>query len=363
MEKKEKRELIKIIIIATILALLGISIIFTNPISRKIEHLSAKLFNTKINAGMIVHFIDVGQGDAIALQLPTSEIILIDCGPKDSQNAYIKYLKDNVFADRQDKVVDYLIFTHSDVDHTGGGCAVLGEFEVKNIYRPNIASINEEVSQFNAQATTDEYAELISSINSELNAEINIISDGMKFKVGDVNVEFYGPINKYQSTNQLSPFIKVSYLDNVLLFTGDAYGQAEYDILAKYSTDLNADIIKVSHHGAKNSLTQELLQAVTPEYAVITVGENSYGHPDASTLVLLDNLGVKTYRTDKDGSVKFVASKTGIDICEYNVISQQKIYWWAIAGVVFACLSVQLAVIIYKRINKDKLIIEEDSGL
>lgn len=361
MEKKEKRELIKIVLIASLLVVFGVSIAFTNFISKNIEYVMNKIFKVKVSAELVVHFIDVGQGDAIAIQLPNSKIMLIDCGTKDSQNYYIKYLKDNVFVDKNNMVVDYLVFTHSDLDHIGGGCAVLSQFEVVNIYRPNIASNNEDSSNYIMQVEGEEYEELVNMINIE-NAVVNTIKDGISFDVGDVKVEFYGPLYEYSTTNQLSPYIKVSYFDTSFLFTGDAYGEAQEDIIDKYGDKLNADVLKVSHHGAKNSLSEELLNKVNPKYAVISVGYNSYGHPDASTLMLLDNANIKTYRTDINDNIKLGADKNKVELAQSNIVSQQSIYWWVIASVIIVCLGMHLAVLIVKKFNKPSDL-DKDSGI
>ena len=181
MEKKNKRELIKIIVFVSVIIALLISIIFTNSISRGIERLSSTIFRNKINAKMVVHFIDVGQGDAVAIQTPNGEIVLVDCGPKSSQNVYIKYLRDNVFCDRKDKVINCLIVTHSDTDHIGAANAVLQEFDVKTVYRPDIATINEDKAQFSLQVDSFEYAEFISSAQNKPDTQLNTIKDEISF--------------------------------------------------------------------------------------------------------------------------------------------------------------------------------------
>jgi len=109
---------------------------------------------------------------------------------------------------------------------------------------------------------------------------------------------------EFKNTNEASLVIKAVVEDRKYLLTGDTEDDTERDLVAS-NLDLDADVLKVSHHGSKNATSAEFLQAVSPEQAVISVGENSYGHPTEEVLTRLKNMNVEILRTDEKGSVKF----------------------------------------------------------
>ena len=120
------------------------------------------------------------------------------------------------------------------------------------------------------------------------------------------------PVQSYDDNNNNSIVLRLDYGDNSFLFTGDAESQAEADILAS-GADVEADVLKVGHHGSSTSTSDEFLAAVSPEYAVISCGEgNSYGHPHAETLNKLRQNGITVYRTDEQGTI--VAESDGREI-------------------------------------------------
>ena len=136
---------------------------------------------------------------------------------------------------------------------------------------------------------------------------------GTTFKLGDANVQIIGPTSyKTDNENDLSTIVMVYHGDNRFLFTGDAeYDEEQSLINGNY--DLSADVLKLGHHGSKTSSCEEFLQAVNPEYAVISCGQdNPYGHPHESTLERLKRLNIKVFRTDEQGAV--VAVSNGQDI-------------------------------------------------
>ena len=126
---------------------------------------------------------------------------------------------------------------------------------------------------------------------------------GESLAFGSSKIEFYGPITESESDrNNGSIVMKIIYGETSFLFTGDAEREEEQEILnAGY--DLSATVLKVGHHGSKNSTTYPFLRAIMPKYAVISVGENSYGHPTEDTLSRLRDAGAKVYRTDMQGDI------------------------------------------------------------
>ena len=143
MEKK-KKEYIRIIILTICTLILMISAIFSSPISSGIKKLLFKTGVKICDDELVVHFVDVGQGDASIITFPNGQIMMIDAGPKASQNVLLEYIRDNVKHITKNFTIDYLLLTHPDTDHSGGMCAIFEQFDVKHFYRPNIASKSED---------------------------------------------------------------------------------------------------------------------------------------------------------------------------------------------------------------------------
>ena len=107
----------------------------------------------------------------------------------------------------------------------------------------------------------------------------------------------------------------MDYGNNSFLFTGDAEAENEKDILSK-NYNIDVDVLKVGHHGSDTSSTEAFLKAVSPEYAIIMVGDNNYGHPNNVVLDRLDSLGAQIYRTDKEGTIVMVSDGNFIEFSE-----------------------------------------------
>ena len=359
MAKKQTKKYAQIIIIGLLIVALGLSIIFTAPISKAVKRLLGKADIVVLKDDIVVHYIDVGQGDAIAINFPDDKIMLIDSGPKDGQNVLLKYLKDEVFRNKNDLVIDYVVLTHSDIDHSGGLSAVFGEFGVKNFYRPNIASDSEMIGDFAIKSSTQEYDELIKLSKAEHNVTINIINKEYVFNVGNAVIEILPPAKVYSSTNDMSCVIKLSYMGKSFLFAGDIQGDSERDMLSSYGKRLDVDVLKVAHHGSKTSTGQQFVDVATPEYAIICVGSNEYGHPHFETISRLEDYGCEIYLTI-DGSVRFVCGKENFGVLGSNQIhSYEFIGWWLIAVCAILLLIYKLIRLIiglileYKKQNKE----------
>jgi len=355
MEKKQTKEFAKIIIISFIILITTISIVFTSLISKNIKNF---LYKQGVKVGvddMVVHFIQVGQGDAIAIRLPNEQVILIDAGPKESQNNLVEYIKNKVLKNNNDLTIDYLILTHSDIDHSGGMCALFSEFDIKNFFRPNIASSSENKSDFAMESQSIEYNEVIISSTNESGLNTNVINKRYEFNLGQVLVQIFPPVGIYYETNDMSPLIKVTYLDRSFLFVGDIQERSEKDMFDRYLEYLDADVLKVAHHGSNTSSSVEFVSAVSPKYAVICVGKNDYGHPHFSTIRNLEQAGAKVLTTELD-SVEFVCGRDGLVVLENKTHSFEFIEWWIIAiiidGILLIILTKSIIVVIKKHKEK-----------
>lgn len=244
-----------------------------------------------------IHFIDVGQGDATLIM--TSEgNILIDCGPRDAKDAVLNYLSQNGI-----EKIKYAIFTHPHEDHMGCASYVLEQVEVENIIMPDAVS------------TAKFYEDALEVIEKK---DINVIkaSSGAEYSLGGFNMKLLSPNSeKYSSLNNYSVVVLADFGENSFMFTGDAEKLAEEEILKVYGNeDLKCTLLKVGHHGSDTSTSEDFLKAVSPKYAVISVGEgNSYGHPSEKTLLMLEKYNVEYYTTEKEGSIVFVTDGTKLE--------------------------------------------------
>ncbi len=237
-------------------------------------------------ASIKVHYIDVGQGDAIYIKMPSGEDVIIDGGNKGKGDAIVAYLKKQKVDD-----IEVLISTHPDADHIGGLDEILDAYRVENVYAPKV------------KHTTQAYKDFLQAVKRE-GKIIKTAQAGVKLPVKGVSAKFVGPVKSYSNSdlNNWSAVLHVTYKKNTFLFTGDAEHVSEKDMMAKKQT-LRADVLKVGHHGAKTSTSSTFLNVVKPKYAVLSVGKNSYGHPTSEVVTNLKRVKATTLRTDKNGTI------------------------------------------------------------
>lgn len=245
---------------------------------------------------MVVHFLDVDQGDSIFVQLPNGQHMLVDAGSKDRGKNVVNYLKQAGV-----KKIDYLVATHPHEDHIGGMAAVLRRFEIDRVYMPKVTH------------NTKTYEDLLKSIQAE-GLKINTASAGVEIiNSEDLRAEIIAPNNAaYEDINNYSAVIKLTFGKVSFLLTGDAEAQSEKEMLVN-SPSLRADVLKVGHHGSYSSTSQSFLNGVKPKYAVISNGDdNAYGFPHALTLQKLS--GIQVFRTDLHGNVVFTTDGEGLTV-------------------------------------------------
>lgn len=232
-----------------------------------------------------VHFIDVGQGDAIAIKLSNGETMLVDSGISDYRSKLTTYL-DNVII--QNNTLDHLVLTHPDIDHSSNIEYILKKYNVKNFYRPRIFASNDDNTPKCYNPTYDSIIDSLSSIDTQVkfHSDLTIIDENVSVVCLDV-LDMYESLEDLD-TNQFSPIIIISDNDKKVMLTGDISSETEEKFIEKYSTSaLDIDILKLAHHGSKYSTSELFLKVTSPDYVVATVGENSYGHPANDTLARL----------------------------------------------------------------------------
>lgn len=254
----------------------------------------ATVNNLSVSGELKVHFINVGQADAILIQQGNANM-LIDAGNNDDE-AFIKSYLDNLGI----KEFQVVIGTHVHEDHIGSMDYIINSFKVGKVYFPK------------QTANTKTFESFINAVKGKgLSLTTPIV--GETFKIGGAAVTILAPnSSSYEDENDYSIVTMVQYGSTKFLLTGDAEAVSEMEMVQK-GLNLKADVLKVGHHGSKTSTVANFLSAVSPKYAVISVGKNnSYGHPAQSTLDRLKNAGVTLYRTDENGTI--VATSNGKDI-------------------------------------------------
>lgn len=243
-----------------------------------------------------VHYIDVGQADSILIQLPDAKNILIDGGNNADGPAVIRYLKDQGVSR-----LDYVIATHPHEDHIGGLDAIIDAFDIGKVYAPRVIH------------TSQTYEDFLRAVQGK-GLKITEAKAGVSLDTGsDASAVFVAPNGTdYEDLNNYSAVLKLNYKDTSFLFAGDAEAVSENEmLLAGYN--LKADVLKVGHHGSDSSTTPEFLAAVSPKYAVISVGkDNDYGHPSPDVLTRLSAAGIEVFRTDEAGTVVTTSDGTKI---------------------------------------------------
>lgn len=240
-----------------------------------------------------VNYIDVGQGDSIFIQLPNKETMLIDAGEAYEADNVINYLNNLSI-----KKIDYVVGTHPHTDHIGGLEEVINTFDVGSIYMPKVSS------------NSKTFEDLLTTINNK-GLKVKTAKSGVVVLDEDnLKLEFIAPnSDNYSNLNNYSAVLKLTYLDNTFLFMGDAETLSEDEI----TSDVDADVIKVGHHGSDSSSSVEFVKKVSPEYAIIMVGEgNSYNHPYQSIIDRYKSVGAKVLRTDLDGNI--ICDSDGVDV-------------------------------------------------
>ena len=230
-----------------------------------------------------VHFIDVGQGDSILIDLRETEV-LIDGGGKSP--GVVAYLNQYV-----DGTLEVVVATHPHADHIGGLIAVLDIFQVEQIW------LNGDTS------TSKTYQEFMSRVNNE-GASIHEAQRGQSIEVGGLTLSILHPvIPLFDDTNNNSIVMRFSYGNVDFLFTGDAEKEAEASIL-RAGLMVQAEILKVGHHCSKTSSSPQFLNTIKPQLAIYMAGkDNRYGHPHRETINALTQVGAQIYGTDINGTI------------------------------------------------------------
>lgn len=251
-----------------------------------------------------VYFLNVGQGDAILINYLVNYQVLIDAGPSGEKllSEMGKYMP------RGDKKIELVILTHPDKDHLAGFLDLLDNFQI-DLFLTNGQKTESQV-WLNLEEKIKE-----KSIKTEALYEGSFWQIGENLKFSVFNPDEDNNENKEEKNDQ-SVVLEMNFGENSFLFTGDVEIKTEEDLINDGEIQ-DIDWLKIAHHGSKNSTSEKFLNQSRPEFAIISVGENSYGHPTNEVLERLEKSGTQVFRTDKEGTIG-VFCQNLTDSCQIN---------------------------------------------
>lgn len=255
-----------------------------------------------------ITFLDVGQGDGICMELPDGRVYLMDGGSSDVSKVgnyrLVPFLKAKGI-----RKIDAVFLSHGDADHINGIAELLEEkqMSIDCICLP-------------AGAEQEEFVE-IRDLARARNISVRTIQAGDFWENNGAKFWCLNPADVTESGNAASMVLYMEYQDFSMLLTGDLEGEGEKSVAALLRSNAitGISVLKVAHHGSKNSTKEEFLRQCSPAVAVISCGEhNTYGHPHKETLERLNDMGTAIYRTDCSGAIQITVSGSRMKVTEYR---------------------------------------------
>ena len=251
------------------------------------------------HAGLEVHFLDVGQGDCTVV-LCDGKAMVIDGGPREASGYVYDYIRKTLSLNH----IDYVISTHPHTDHVYGLSAMLNAVPADLVLTP-VLEWDSKPFEYMAKYARKQGTPMV------------VPSEGDTFRLGSAEITVlhcWPEAVEYGRANDASIVVRIDYGKTSFIITGDAEDWSEY-MMIDSGMKLDADVLRVAHHGSSTASTMEFLRAVSPEYEVISVGKvNDYGHPHRGTLERLNRAGCDILRTDKSGTIVMVSNGERIGI-------------------------------------------------
>jgi competence protein ComEC len=264
---------------------------------------NALLWSAPTHNGLTVSFLNIGQGDSILIQGPTGVQVLVDGGP---DSGVLSRVADKLpFWDRS---LDAVVATHPDADHISGLTNILNRYQVSYIFEPGVENDTKAWSNF------------VSAVNQETQsgAQHIVARRSMRLTLGGgAHADILYPdsdVSHIKETNAGSIVMHIVYGKTSFLLTGDLPAEQELYLVKTDAKDLASTVLKVGHHGSKNSSTPEFLAAVHPSYGVFSRGcNNRYGHPAPRVVELFTQLKIPTYDTCTEGTITFYSDGVSVN--------------------------------------------------
>lgn len=258
----------------------------------------------KNRADLTITVLDIGQGDAIFIEIKNKALILIDGGSSSKMDGGERILEGFLKYNGYDSIGLHVL-THSDKDHLSGIKNMIEKgYPVHSFILPRVK--NKDNSYIEFERLLDK-------------KKTSYISSQDRIKIEDVEFICYNPVKNisYEKSNEYSTVLCLNYKGFKALFTGDLEGEGERLVMENALPDI--DVLKVAHHGSKYSTKDDFLNQVCTEYAIISCGEhNSYGHPHKELMERLEKRKIKVFRTDKSGAIKIKTDGRTVVFKTYN---------------------------------------------
>lgn len=284
-----------------------------------------------------VRMLDIGQGDCILILFPDGKTMVMDIGSEFGTTSPWNVI-DGDLKELDIETIDYLFLTHTDYDHIRDAKKLIDNYQIKKFYFPRAdLDTTETWKKAYEAARAETYLENGEIKKSEYRENIGpyeIVGENWTMKCYSFDEKDYPDINKKSSAelkNAVSPTCLLEYAGRTVVLTGDSNEKSEEYLIGKgYFDGVDADVLKVGHHGSRSSTSNEFLNKIDCEYAIISCGaDNDYGHPTPEVLERLEkyrdpvpdddyNGYAQVYRTDKDGTVTVQVDERGV----MNLISE-----------------------------------------
>lgn len=252
--------------------------------------------------GLTLHFLNVGQGDAIAIQTPRSRWVLVDAGPRDRDQDAGRRVVVPFLLRNGARSLEALILSHAHLDHYGGATAVLDRIRVGAVLEPGVPSPDQNYHAFldAVERSGARWGALRAGDRFEL--------DGVEFAVlhPDTTWRRFG-----EDLNEDSVILRLRTGGFEVVLGGDAGLLAEEWLAGRVGA---VEVLKVGHHGSRTATGSAWLAELRPLVAVMSVGPNGYGHPAPATVGRLGSAGVELWRTDRDGTISILVDETGFRV-------------------------------------------------
>lgn len=294
---------------------------------------------------LLVHMLDVGQGDCIYIQLPDGKDIVIDCANYNDDGEYEKKTFDYLDKYIEDDTVEYLMLTHCDSDHVYFMDELLERYQVEKLFMPNVLAVpgttskdkkalQDQIDALDTSRFTDKdtvgtitYAEFFIAALTEpdceivLNVDPDANTNSIIIEETTYRLVFYCPTQEYyddyglntaERKNAISPIGILEYNNRKIMLTGDSNEINEPLVMAR-TGKIDCDVLKVGHHGSETSTSNAFLDEYTFEYAIISCNSygNKFNHPRQATLDRLKSHNIEVYRTDNNGNIVVSVDKDG----------------------------------------------------
>lgn len=294
---------------------------------------------------LLVHMLDVGQGDCIYIQLPDGKDMVIDCANYNDDGEYEKKTFDYLDKYIEDDTVEYLMLTHCDSDHVYFMDELLERYQVEKLFMPNVLAVpgttskdkkalQDQIDALDTSRFTDKdtvgtitYAEFFIAALTEpdceivLNIDPDVNTNSIIIEETTYRLVFYCPTQEYyddyglntaERKNAISPIGILEYNNRKIMLTGDSNEINEPLVMAR-TGKIDCDVLKVGHHGSETSTSNAFLDEYTFEYAIISCNSygNKFNHPRQATLDRLKSHNIEVYRTDNNGNIVVSVDKDG----------------------------------------------------